>query len=146
MRKKNEYDDIFRYKSIFTGEYIMAHQWVAEVLVDRKAKSQSKTLPYKYWKEDKVWAAEFTRQVQQAGKLISKYGEEAVLNIIKKESWTYSLMNKDIMSAIKEESAKIKNRVKTEEKPIEDPNIFIPVKKNKKSLLGKLNERNKEET
>ena len=146
MRNKREYDDTFKFKSIFTGEYVMAHQWVAEVLVDRKASREKKSLPYKYWKEDPVWAKEFTKQVQQAGILMKRHGQEAVLNVIKKEAWTYSLLNKTIIQKIKEEAEVIKNRKVSEEKPVEDPNTFTPVKKKKKSLLGKLNERNKEET
>ena len=51
-----------------------------------------------------------------------------------------------VAQKIKEESEIIKNRKLSEEKPVEDPNTFTPVKKTKKSLLGKLNERNKEET
>lgn len=146
MRNKDEFNETYRYKSLFTGEYIMAHQWVAEVLVDRKAKKENKSLTYKYWKEDALWKKEFAKQVRQAGILIKRHGEEAVMKVIKKESWTYSLYNKEIIAAIKKEGEIIKNRPVSTEKPVENPNIFIPVKKTKKSLLGKLNERNQEET
>lgn len=125
----------------------MAHQWVAEVLIARKAASKNVTLPHRYWVSDPYWAKEFTRQVQQAGRLIKLHGEEAVMNIVKRESWSYSLMNPEILAAIKAEGIKIKNRPEpAEEKPVENPNVFSPVKKSKKSLLGKLNERNQEET
>lgn len=146
MRDKKQHDDTFKFKSVFTGEYIMAHQWIAEVLVDRKAKKENKSLPHKYWISDPIWSKEFKKQVQQAGILIKRHGQEAVLNVIKKESWTYSLLNREIIQKIKQESESIKNRVISEEKPVENPNNFIPIKKSRKSLLGKLNERNKEET
>ena len=70
------------------------------------------------------------------------------MKVIKRESWTYSLYNKDIIAAIKQEAETIKNRPKpsNEEIVVENPNEFTPIKKAKKSLLGKLNERHKEET
>lgn len=148
MRNKDEYNETFRYKSLFTGEFIMAHQWVAEILVDRKAKKDNKALSYKYWTTEEKWKKEFAKQVMQAGILIKRHGEEAVIKVIKKESWTYSLFNRDIIAKIKQESEAIKKKPKpkVEDKPIENPNEFTPIKKTKKSLLGKLNERNKEET
>ncbi len=137
MTSKKEYDEVHKYKSVFTGEYIMAHQWVAEILVDRKAKKSKTTLPDKYWKTNKVWAEEFTKQVRQAGLLIKRHGEEAVTTIIRQEAWTFSLYNKEIIDKIKLKSAEIKNRSTETVTETSDVNEFKKVER-KKSLLGKL--------
>jgi hypothetical protein len=140
MRDKKEISGRFKYKSILTGEYVMPHQWVAEVLVKRKADREEKPLPFKFWTDNKnVWTKEFRKQVQQASKLIKKYSEEAILNFMKNNPWNYSLFSKLSLEKIEKEHYIIVNRPEVKTIEVEDANEYIHRKTSKKSLLGKLN-------
>ena len=103
MRNKKEINGRFTYKSIFTGEFVMPHQWVAEILVKRKATREEFVLPDRFWLSNDDWAKEFSKQVQQAAKLIKKYSEEAVLNFVKNNPWKFSLFTKANIEAVKNE-------------------------------------------
>lgn len=138
MSGKKEYTETQRYKSTLTGEYIMAHQWVAEVLIERKAKKFKTSLPHKFWLEKNEWTKEFVKQTQQAARLIKKYGEESVTSIIRIENWTYSLYNKDIIAKIREKSIEIKNRSKETVTEVSNTTEFKQVVNKKKTLFGKL--------
>lgn len=135
---KKEIRGRFTYKSIFTGEYIMPHQWVAEVLVKRKASREDIVLADRFWLANDEWSKEFSKQVQQAAKLIKKYSEEAVLSFVKNNPWKFSLFTKANIESIKQEQEIINSRVITEI-VTQDAFQFISRKNNKKSLLGKLN-------
>lgn len=139
MRDKKSPNGKFSYQSILTGEYVMAHQWIAEVLVQRKAKRDKVALPDKFWKDkDSIWSKELKKQVQQAAKLIKKYSEEAVLNFLKNNQYKFSLFPKDNVEKIKDEQNIIDSRVQS---TVETHSAFeyIQPRKHKKSLLGKLN-------
>jgi hypothetical protein len=138
MRNKKEAIGKFRYKSLFTGEYVMAHQWVAEILVQRKADRDKYVLPDKFWLGSDNYSKEFRKQVQQAAKLIKKYSEEAVLTFIKNNPWKFSLFTKENIENIQKEQYIIDNR-NIVEIETQDAFEFISKKSNKKSLLGKLN-------
>lgn len=138
MRNKKEIIGKFKYKSLFTGEYVMAHQWVAEILVQRKADRDKYVLHDKFWLGSDDYSKEFRKQVQQAAKLIKKYSEEAVLTFIKNNPWKFSLFTKENIENIQKEQYIIDNR-NIVEIETQDAFEFISKKSNKKSLLGKLN-------
>lgn len=138
MRNKKEISGRFTYKSLFTGEYVMPHQWVAEILVQRKADRDKFVLPDRFWLDNNEYSKEFSKQVQQAAKLIKKYSEEAVLNFIKNNPWKFSLFTKENIENIQKEQYIIDNR-QVKEIEIQDAFEFVNRKNNKKSLLGKLN-------
>lgn len=139
MRNKKEISGRFTYKSILTGEYVLPHQWVAEVLVKRKADRAEYVLPYKFWTENSEWTKEYRKQVQQAAKLINKYSEEAVLSFMKNNQWNYSLFSKLSLEKIQKEHDIISSRASSKEIEVQDAFTYIKPKTNKKSLLGKLN-------
>lgn len=135
---KKEIRGRFTYKSILTGEYVMPHQWVAEVLVKRKAEREGVILHDRFWLNKNDYSKEFRKQVQQAAKLIKRYSEEALLLFVKNNPWKFSLFVKTNIESIKKEQELIDSRVVTEI-ITEDAFQFISRKSNKKSLLGKLN-------
>lgn len=148
MRNKEEQSSTFRYKSQFTGEYIMAHQYIAEIMVDRKAFKEKAHLPYKYWTTDEKWQKEFKMQVQQAGKLLKKYSVKAIMNALNSNLWCYSLLSPKLLEAIKIEHNKIilqESQAKNEEIIVQSTEEFIPIKKSG-GLLGKLNENRNKKT
>lgn len=138
---KKETRGRFTYKSILTGDYILPHQFVAEVLVKRKAEREEKHLPDKFWLDYHCeWTKEFRKQVQQAAKLIKKYSEEALLNFVKNNKWNYSLFSKLSLERIEKEQYIINNRPEEKNIEVEDAFEYIQRKNTtKKSLLGKLN-------
>lgn len=139
MRNKKNPAGKFTYQSIITGEYVMPHQWIAEVLVQRKAERDKVVLPDKFWKDqDSPWSKELKKQVQQAAKLIKKYSEEAVLNFLKNNKYKFSLLTKQNIEKIAEEQYIIDNRVKSVVQT-ESAYDYIQPKKHKKNLLGRLN-------
>lgn len=140
MRDKNKPDSKFCYKSILTGEYILPHQWIAEVLVDRKSKNKRVNLPDRFWLDkDSEWCKEFKRQTQKAAQLIKKYSEEAILNFIKKNPFKFSLLTKDNIEKIEQEQYRIDERSIVQKVETQDAFSYIQPKSHKKTLLGKLN-------
>lgn len=138
---KKEIRGRFTYKSILTGDYVLPHQWVAEVLVKRKSEREEKVLPNRFWLDHhSEWTKELRKQIQQAAKLIKKYSEEALLNFVKNNPWNYSLFSKLSLERLENEQKTIDNR--PEEKIIETEDAFEYIQRKtvtKKTLLGKLN-------
>ena len=140
MRNKKQFSETYNYKSIFTGEYVMAHQWIGEVLVDRKAQKEKVALPHKYWVDNEEWAKVLKLQIQQAAKLIRKYSEEAVTKVVRQKHWIYSLMPKFVIEDIEKEQKLIDLRQNTAiAVEVSNPEVFEQRKTVKKSLMGKLN-------
>lgn len=129
----------YQYKSKLTGEYVMAHQWIAETLATRKALFLNETLPDRFWKHNKEWEKEFKKQVTIAATLIKKYSEEAVFNFLKNNPYKFSLRTKENIEKIKLEQDKINTRVIEKEIETENINVFEIRKTKNKSLLSKLN-------
>ena len=89
-----------KFKSPSTGENCTAAQYIAEILIQRKAESENKgSLAYKFW--NKTQKAAYTRQVQSVSKLISEFGERAVFDyIVNKNKKVYSAMPKWVKEAV----------------------------------------------
>ena len=138
MRNKKQFSETYNYKSIFTGEYVMAHQWIGEVLIQRKAEREKVSLPHKYWVDNEEWAKALKLQIQQAAKLIKKYSEEAVTKVVRQKHWIYSLLPGFVIDDIKKEQLIIDNRQLTTVTEVSDSNVFEQRKAPKKSLRGKL--------
>jgi hypothetical protein len=72
---------VSRFKSPSTGEYCTIAQYIAEILVQRKAEKENKgSLSYKFW--NKTQKSAYTRQVQAVSKLIKEFGEKKVYDYI----------------------------------------------------------------
>lgn len=131
-----------KYKSRFTGEYVSAHQYIAEIVVKRKADYNKEALPFKYWNiKDNRWAKEYKTQVQQSGKLINKYSSSAIISALDIHSWAFSLMNKTVLDEIKRQQKILDERDKQPKQEINTDSIDKEVKqtfKKKKGIFGKL--------
>lgn len=97
---KDEPDDVRRYKSPSTGEYVQAHQYIAEIMVSRKAAKQGKDLPYKYWNGTDEWAKEFKSQVGSAAQLLNKYSSSVIIKAVLNVKWAYSLRTAKLITEI----------------------------------------------
>ena len=112
-----------RFKSPSTGEYCTVSQYIAEILVQRKAeKDNVGSLSYKFW--NKTQKKEYTRQVQSVSKLINMFGEPAVFDyIIKTNKRVYSASPK----WVKDEIAKHKKCI--DKQPKKNPAQTVEVNK-----------------
>lgn len=138
---KKQADKVSQYKSPNTGEYVMPQQYIAELIVKRKADKKGETLTYKYWNEDSHWAKEFKGQVAQAAKLLKTYDSKAIIKTLQQLSWCWSLRNKTFMSRLKQEQKKVDREKAKPVKQIETTNTdkFRKVNQKKKGgLLGKI--------
>lgn len=132
MRNKKEQSESFKYKSNFTGEFIQAHQYIAEILTDREARRNNKTLTYKYWSTDPHWSKVFKKNVVLAGKYIKTYSPMAIITVVNKESWCYSIL--PLIDRIKSEQKRIDaqtNIVNVDTKPVDK----IETQKRKKGMF-----------
>jgi hypothetical protein len=133
----------FTFKSKMTDEYVLGHQYIAELIVARKAFTEGISLPYKYWNGSCKWAKEFKSQVAQSAKLCNKYDCRAIINALHDLQWCWSLRNKKLLNSIDGHQKKLdatKKRLE-ESAPTEVNNNtgFTPKPTVKKqSLLAKL--------
>ena len=91
---------VSRFKSPSTGEYCTIAQYIAEILMQRKAeKDNVGSLPYKFWNKQQKKA--YTRQVQNVNKLIGEFGEKRVYDYqINKNKRVYSSLPKWVKEEI----------------------------------------------
>lgn len=128
------------YKSVNTGEYISSHQYIAEIIVKRKADHFKEVLPNKYWNlKNNKWAKEYTSQVQQSAKLVKKYSPIAITKALSNLSWCFSLRNKTLLDEIKRQQTIIDKQELNKSKLPEISKDSTPAKSfSKKNKLGKL--------
>ena len=102
-----------RFKSPSTGEYCTTAQYIAEILVQRKAEKANKgSLAYKFW--SKTQKAQYTRQVQRCNKLIAEFGEKRVYDyVINKNRRVYSVLPNWVKEEISNHNVKEQSVVKT---------------------------------
>ena len=131
-----------RFKSPSTGEYCTVAQYIAEILIQRKAEADNKgSLTYKFW--NKTQRKNYTRQVQAVSTLIGKCGEPAVFDyIINTNRRVYSASPKWVKEAVEQHRLVLDRRPKQENKVTEvsRDNIESQPRKTfgKKTLFSKL--------
>lgn len=88
-----EQTDSSRYPSRHRpNAFVTAGQYVAELMCERKAQSEKKELPIRFWQEKKTkWYRYFCFQVTTAYKMIRNHGEKKTLEAIKANNKIYSL-------------------------------------------------------
>lgn len=139
---KQEADETFKYKSPNTGEYVMASQYIAEIIVTRKAHKDGVVLEYKYWNnKDHRYHKEFKSQVSQSAKLLQKYQCRSIISTLNELSWCFSLRNPTFLKRITEKDTILRKKQEEASKKViqvNNPNSFSPVKQGKQSILSKL--------
>lgn len=139
---KQEPDEISKYKSPNTGEYVMASQYIAEIIVNRKADTDGVRLELKYWNNpDNKYSKEFKSQVSQAAKLLKKYRSRSIVSALNELKWCFSLRNQTFLAVVaKKEAILLKSEEEAAKKTIEvsNPNKVSKAVSPKKSMLAKL--------
>ena len=133
---------VSRFKSPSTGEYCTVAQYIAEILIQRKAEADNKgSLAYKFW--NKTQKKNYTRQVQAVSTLIGKFGESAVFDyIINTNKRVYSASPKWVKEAVEKHKSALDRRPKQkiEASEVSRGNIESQPRKTfgKKTLFSKL--------
>jgi hypothetical protein len=146
-RNKKEQTDTFRYKSPSTGDFIMTNQYLAEIVVKRRAEKEKYNLPYKYWNGDSTWAKEYKKQLVFASRLLKKYSAKAIIKALEIVHWSYSLATQKLKDECAKQQKIIDAEVINESKiEVTDTINFKTTKPKIGGLLGKIkNVRHKEE-
>lgn len=121
--------------------WVHAAQYITELICEKKAKTEKKELPIKFW-ELKDWGKFYRYQITLANKLIKEHGEHAVISALNdNRTWkTYSLRSPWLVTVIKEyvEKAEIARKIAKEiEYDFSKKETFDSNNK-KKSVISKL--------
>jgi hypothetical protein len=83
--------------------YVHAAQYITELICEKKAKTEGKELPLKFW-ELKEWLKFYRYQITLANKLIKQYGEHVVISALNdKRMWKcYSLRSPFLKNVMEE--------------------------------------------
>ena len=72
-----------KYPSRYSNEkFVSAAQYITEMICEKKAKIDKEDLHHRFW-TNKKWSSFFRNQIATANKLVSKYGEKAVIRALK---------------------------------------------------------------
>ena len=72
-----------KYPSRYSNEkFVSAAQYITEMICEKKAKIDQEDLHHRFW-TNKKWSSFFRNQIATANKLVSKYGEKAVIRALK---------------------------------------------------------------
>lgn len=121
--------------------WVHAAQYITELICEKKAKTQKKDLPIKFW-ELNEWLKFYKYQISLANKLIKEYGEHVVISALNdKRMWKcYSLRSPFLKNVIEE----YKNKEIIQKKIIKKVEYDFSQKKkfesnnNKSGILDKL--------
>ena len=122
---------------------VTAAQYITEIICEKKAQSEGRGLPYKFWQHEE-WGKYYREQIPAANKLLAKYDEKDIIAALrdKRTDKIYSLRNQYLKRIIED---KAKHRDKTPITHIETKESE-PTKPAKpfgtKSLISKLRETN----
>jgi hypothetical protein len=101
-----------KYKSRFGESEITASQYIAELLVARKALNEKVILPDHFWKnfDYQAWKAEFLKQKRKADAFLrAGFSPESIIETLKEKRFEriYSLYFKQLEFAIQEKDRQI---------------------------------------
>ena len=125
------------YQSKYGGGWITAPNYLVELIMEKLAKKEGRTLPKRFWAAapyDKV----YRKQIKDANHLLEEYSVWAIESALNDDRTRniYSLGAKFILLPIIKEYEKKKPRaVSGGSRTVESPR---PVFSNKKSIIGKL--------
>lgn len=113
---------------------------IAEQMIRREYDKKMITLPIKFWNLPD-YKGKYQLQMRLAAKLIRAYGEEAVQNVIDRETWCWSLAAKKLPDLMEAEAANLNKRKMVEKitiKPKEEDLTDIPQWRNHTQLKSRL--------
>lgn len=130
-----------RYPSKYSPQkYVTAAQYICELICEKKAASEGKTLPTFFWRL-KEWKSFFSSNLRITHATLKKYDERAIIKTLRNSGKWWSLrspiMQEKICAAHKELQRKAEDV--TEYKRVTKTNVRDrSVKKNRLSILEEL--------
>lgn len=85
-----------RFQSSYGAGYISLPQYLAELMCERLAKKNGKTLSIKFW-DLPEWRKHYLFQVTVASRLLKKYHQNAIFEVLKANKWAYSIGSKQLI-------------------------------------------------
>lgn len=131
-----------KYPSRYSPQgWVHAAQYITELICEKKAKTEGKELPLKFW-ELKEWLKFYKYQITLANKLIKQYGETAIISaLMDKRMWkTYSLRSpflKNVIEEYKKKEEAAAEMIKKVEYDFSEKKKFDS-NNDKKSIVSKL--------
>mgnify|MGYP003349038015 CR=1 FL=1 len=133
------------------NENLSIEKYLTELMCERKAKKEKRTLLHFFWRED-YWKKFYAQQIIAAKALLKLYSEKAILNAInnKTVNWVYSLRSPQLIPILADEENKIKRQLKLQEekqqieeqpKAVLEEKQTVEIRQNnnkKESLINKL--------
>jgi hypothetical protein len=97
-----------KFQSPSTGEACTSAQYIAEILITRRAKKEKKPLPHKFWNDDN-WKKKFKVEMIAINSLLKIYDEMAVVKALEsqKGKTIYSIRCPWLDELIEEEQTKL---------------------------------------
>lgn len=129
------------YPSKYAGDgYVTPAQYITEIICEKLAKRNKKTLPLKFW-ENEEWSKFYRQQIIVANGLLKIYSDKAIVAALKnKKAWSiYSLRAPHLDAIIQEEEAKIKKVTTENVIEVSDKDTLTHRQtENKPSIISKL--------
>lgn len=90
------------------GKEVTSAQYITEIICEKKAKSSSKDVHYRFW-VTKEWASYYRNQIPAANKLLKKYSDTAIIRALndQRASKIYSLRAPHLIPIIEQEEKKL---------------------------------------
>ena len=133
-----------KYPSRYSNEkFVSAAQYITEMICEKKAKIDKEDLHHRFW-TSKKWSSFFRNQIATANKLVTKYGEKAVIRALKnpKAERMYSLRAPHLLAIIDKHEALLglENNELTESINRDEKITFRKKSTGKPNILSKLKE------
>ena len=83
------------YQSKFGRNKCTAAQYITEVLCERKAEFEKRSLPLEFWNQ-KEWRGYYMYQLKRINSLIKEYGDQTVLSVVLNNTSIFSIYNQRV--------------------------------------------------
>lgn len=114
---------------------------IAEEMIRREYRRKYLDLPAKFWNLPE-YKQKYQNQMRFASKFVRTYGEEVVWNVLKKETWCFSLAAKSLPNLMEIEANRLKNKELVQEiqesRPVEKVDESVPLFRVKTNNTNKL--------
>jgi hypothetical protein len=119
-----------KYQSPSTNEACTAAQYIAELLITRRARKEKKALPHKFWNQD-PWKKKFKIEMIAANSVLKIYDEMAVIKALESQKgkniyslrcpWLDELIEEEIRKQQIVPEVKAEIVIETEQKEMAKP-------------------------
>lgn len=100
------------YPSKYTDRKVTDAQYLCDEIIERIARKEKKTLPYKYWNLPE-WNKIYRRQIGEANKLLKQASCVAIMNFLRSKNGKYIFslgLKKQIIDGVKNLSVVVVNK------------------------------------